>query len=84
MVCHRNGADRAGRPPGPIVSEGRGRSRTGVIRVMLVDDQAVVRAGFRVILEQAGDIEVVAEASSGSSAVQLARRTSPDVICMDI
>ncbi|MEU0154091.1 response regulator transcription factor [Micromonospora fulviviridis] len=55
-----------------------------MIRVMLVDDQAVVRAGFRVILEQAGDIEVVAEALSGSSAVQLARRTSPDVICMDI
>ncbi|KXK60161.1 two-component system response regulator [Micromonospora rosaria] len=55
-----------------------------MISVMLVDDQAVVRAGFRVILEQAGDIEVVAEASSGSTAVEVARRTNPDVICMDV
>ncbi|MFV2084027.1 response regulator [Micromonospora sp. LOL_021] len=51
---------------------------------MLVDDQAVVRAGFRVLLEQAADIEVVAEASSGSSAVTAARRLRPDVICMDV
>ncbi|GIJ30159.1 DNA-binding response regulator [Micromonospora qiuiae] len=55
-----------------------------MIRVMLVDDQAVVRAGFRVVLEQAGDIEVVAEASSGSAAVDLARRLRPEVICMDV
>ncbi|MFI7024055.1 response regulator [Micromonospora sp. NPDC049900] len=55
-----------------------------MIRVMLVDDQAVVRAGFRVILEQAGDIEVVAEASNGDAAVDLARRHRPDVICMDV
>ncbi|MBG6065066.1 response regulator [Micromonospora ureilytica] len=55
-----------------------------MIRVMLVDDQAVVRAGFRVILEQAGEIEVVAEASSGSAAVELARRLQPDVICIDV
>ncbi|WP_123605021.1 response regulator transcription factor [Micromonospora sp. Llam0] len=51
---------------------------------MLVDDQAVVRAGFRVLLEQAADIEVVAEASSGSAAVTTARRLRPDVICMDV
>ncbi|MDG4839973.1 response regulator transcription factor [Micromonospora sp. WMMD967] len=51
---------------------------------MLVDDQAIVRAGFRVILEDAGDIEVVAEASSGSAAIELARRLQPDVICMDV
>ncbi|TBL40862.1 response regulator transcription factor [Verrucosispora sp. SN26_14.1] len=55
-----------------------------MIRVMLVDDQAVVRMGFRVILEQAGDIEVVAEASNGDAAVDLARRHRPDVICMDV
>ncbi|MFI6823480.1 response regulator [Micromonospora sp. NPDC050187] len=55
-----------------------------MIRVMLVDDQAVVRTGFRVILEQAGDIEVVAEASNGDAAVDLARRHRPDVICMDV
>ncbi|MGH3589255.1 MAG: response regulator [Pseudonocardia sp.] len=55
-----------------------------MITVMLVDDQAVVRAGFRVILEQAGDIRVVAEAASGASAIELARRLEPDVICMDV
>ncbi|GGM01260.1 MULTISPECIES: response regulator [Micromonospora] len=55
-----------------------------MIRVLLVDDQAVVRAGFRVILEQSGEIEVVAEASNGTAAVDLARRTNPDVICMDV
>jgi DNA-binding NarL/FixJ family response regulator len=55
-----------------------------VIRVALVDDQAVVRAGFRVILESAGDIEVVGEASTGSSAVPLVRRLAPDVVLMDV
>jgi DNA-binding NarL/FixJ family response regulator len=55
-----------------------------MIRVMLVDDQAVVRAGFRVILEQSGEIEVVAEAANGSSAVEQARRYRPEVICMDV
>ncbi|MFD7311921.1 response regulator [Promicromonospora sp. NPDC059942] len=51
---------------------------------MLVDDQAVVRAGFRFLLEQADDIEVVAEASNGPAAVELARRHHPDVVCMDV
>jgi len=55
-----------------------------MIRVLLVDDQAVVRAGFRFLLEQAGDIEVVAEASNGPTAVELARRHAPDVVCMDV
>ncbi|MFC8800183.1 response regulator [Promicromonospora sp. NPDC057138] len=55
-----------------------------MIRVMLVDDQAVVRAGFRFLLEQADDIEVVAEASNGPTAVELARRHRPDVVCMDV
>jgi DNA-binding NarL/FixJ family response regulator len=55
-----------------------------MIRVMLVDDQAVVRAGFRFLLEQADDIEVVAEASNGPMAVELARRHHPDVVCMDV
>jgi DNA-binding NarL/FixJ family response regulator len=55
-----------------------------MIRVMLVDDQAVVRAGFRFLLEQAEDIEVVAEASNGPAAVELARRHHPDVVCMDV
>jgi DNA-binding NarL/FixJ family response regulator len=55
-----------------------------VIRVVLADDQSVVRAGFRVILELAGDIEVVGECADGPTAVQLARRLDPDVVCMDV
>ncbi|MQM27846.1 response regulator [Glycomyces albidus] len=55
-----------------------------MIKVLLVDDQAVVRAGFRVLLEDAGDIEVVAEASNGPSAVTAAKQFAPDVICMDV
>jgi DNA-binding NarL/FixJ family response regulator len=55
-----------------------------MIRVVLADDQSVVRAGFRVILELAGDIEVVGEAADGPTAVDLARRLSPDVVCMDV
>lgn len=53
-------------------------------RVLLVDDQAVVRAGFRVLLEDAGDLEVVAEASSGDRAVAAARAVRPDVVVMDV
>ena len=55
-----------------------------MIRVILVDDQAVVRAGFRFLLEQADDIEVVAEASNGRTAVELSRQHHPDVVCMDV
>ena len=55
-----------------------------MIRVVLVDDQAVVRAGFRVLLEDYGDLEVVGEASSGPEAVAVVRRTRPDVVCMDV
>ncbi|GAB3661842.1 transcriptional regulator [Glycomyces tarimensis] len=55
-----------------------------MIKVLLVDDQAVVRAGFRVLLEEAGDIEVVGEASNGPAAVAQAARLRPDVVCMDV
>ncbi|MET4225818.1 response regulator [Oerskovia enterophila] len=52
-------------------------------RVVLVDDQAVVRAGFTVILESEG-FEVVGEAANGTDAVRVARRERPDVVCMDV
>ncbi|MFC3996020.1 response regulator [Nocardiopsis sediminis] len=55
-----------------------------MIRVLLVDDQSVVRAGFRVILNLVDDIEVVGECGDGPTAVDLAERLKPDVICMDV
>lgn len=54
------------------------------IRVLLVDDQALVRAGFRVLLEAAPDIEVVGEADNGLRAIELVPELAPDVILMDI
>jgi DNA-binding NarL/FixJ family response regulator len=54
------------------------------IRVLLADDQALLRAGFRMLLEAAGDIEVVAEAPNGGVAVALARQHRPDVVLMDL
>jgi DNA-binding NarL/FixJ family response regulator len=54
------------------------------IRVLLVDDQALLRKGFRMILEEEPDIEVVAEAEDGESAVSSARRHQPDVVLMDV
>jgi DNA-binding NarL/FixJ family response regulator len=54
------------------------------IRVLICDDQALIRAGFRAILEVQTDVEVVGEAENGAEAVVLAQRRSPDVILMDI
>ena len=55
-----------------------------MIRVAVVDDQALVRSGFAVLLRSAEGIEVVGEGSDGRQAVELARRCRPDVILMDI
>jgi DNA-binding NarL/FixJ family response regulator len=55
-----------------------------VIRVLLADDQALIRAGFRLILDAASDLEVVGEATDGQQAADLARRARADVVLMDI
>jgi DNA-binding NarL/FixJ family response regulator len=54
------------------------------IRVLLADDQELVRAGFRMILETQADIEVVGDAGDGVEAVAVTRRLQPDVVLMDI
>jgi DNA-binding NarL/FixJ family response regulator len=54
------------------------------IRVLLADDQALVRTGFRMILEETDDMEVAGEATDGAEAIALARATSPDVVLMDV
>jgi DNA-binding NarL/FixJ family response regulator len=64
------------------VSAGTGPEST--LRVLLVDDQALVRTGFRMILESEPGIEIVGEAGDGEDAVALTRRLAPDVVLMDI
>ena len=54
------------------------------IRVVLVDDQALVRTGFRMILDETGDLEVVGEAADGAAAVAEVTRTRPDVVLVDV
>jgi DNA-binding NarL/FixJ family response regulator len=55
-----------------------------VIRVALADDQALVRAGFRMIVESQSDMQIAGEAGDGQEAIDLVRRERPDVILMDI
>jgi len=55
-----------------------------VIRVLLADDQALIRAGFRVLVDAAEDLQVIGEATDGRQAVDLARRERADVVLMDI
>ena len=55
-----------------------------MLKVLLADDQALVRAGFRMIVDDQADMQVVGEAGDGAHAVALAHRTAPDVVLMDI
>jgi DNA-binding NarL/FixJ family response regulator len=55
-----------------------------VIRLLLVDDQEMVRVGFRMILQAEPDLTIVGEAADGLAAVELAERASPDVVLMDV
>lgn len=55
-----------------------------MIRVLIADDQALVRTGFRMILDGEDDLQVVGEARDGQEAVELARRDGPDVVLMDV
>jgi DNA-binding NarL/FixJ family response regulator len=55
-----------------------------IIRVVLADDQALIRSGFRVMIDSADDLEVVGEAATGDDAVRIARSTRADVLLMDI
>jgi DNA-binding NarL/FixJ family response regulator len=54
------------------------------VRVLLVDDQSLIRAGFRMILEAEDDIEVVGECGDGTQAIDSVKRLAPDVVLMDI
>ncbi len=57
---------------------------SNAIRLLIVDDQAIVRSGYRLICQAAPDIEIVGEACNGHEAVEEARRLSPDVVAMDV
>ncbi|MFC9842895.1 response regulator [Streptomyces sp. NPDC060223] len=54
------------------------------IRVVIADDQALLRGGFRILIDSADDLEVVGEAETGREAIEVVRRTTPDVVLMDI
>lgn len=68
----------------PESGEGtRGRPRSGVSTVLIVDDHAVIRQGLAVLIDEEGDLEVVGEADSGEKAVEVAEQLMPDVVVMD-
>jgi DNA-binding NarL/FixJ family response regulator len=66
------------------MSQGQPVAGTGPIRILLVDDQPLLRMGFRLILEGEADLEIVGEASDGAEAVRQVRLLAPDVVLMDV
>lgn len=54
------------------------------IRVIIVDDQGMVRAGFAALLSAQSDIDVVGEAADGRSGIEVSRKTHPDIVLMDV
>lgn len=70
--------------PEPVAADDDPAGEAAVIRVLLVDDQGLVRAGVRTVLEAESDMEVVGEARNGLEAIDSAKRLKPDVILMDV
>ena len=66
------------------VSESTESSPAGPVKVLLVDDQPLLRMGFKLILEGEDDVAVVGEASDGAEALELTRQLAPDVVLMDV
>jgi DNA-binding NarL/FixJ family response regulator len=77
-------SDRCREPGDAVSAAAASTSGSTAIKVLLADDQVLVRSGFKVLLDAEDDITVVGEAANGAEAVQRARATRPDVVLMDI
>lgn len=76
---HGDGNDRGGSGLGP-----HGGQAPGVLRVLVVDDQPLMRSGFSMMLSAEDDIEVIGDASDGAAAIEACRELRPDVVLMDV
>ena len=74
----------SGRPHTPATAVEKSRQAAGRLRIVLVDDHAMVRQGLRSVLESHNDVEVIAEAGDGLQAVSLTESLRPDVVVMDL